>query len=149
MRRKGSRLEPCAQLDEEILAEFPEGKDLSVSITRPRSNKHHRFFMGLLQIVCYNHDTYKRPDQLLLWLKIRLGYVDEVRFHNEKVWWVAKSISFNAMGQDQFKKFFDAALDVIVSEVIPNMSKLHLIYEVEQMLGFRLDEVWKEKSDGV
>lgn len=149
MRRRGLKLEPVSLLDEEALQEFAEGKDVSVTITRTRSNKHHRFFMGLLQIICYNHDTYKRPDQLLLWLKIRLGYVEEVRFHNEKVWWVAKSISFNAMGQDQFKKFFDAALDVIVNEVIPNLSKTHLIQEAEQMLGIKLEDIWKEQPNGV
>lgn len=148
MRRVGSKLVPCALLDEESLDEFPEGKDLTVTITRSRSQKHHRFFYGLMQKICANHDTYRRPDQLLLWLKIRLGYVEEVRFHNDKVWWVAKSISFNSMGQDEFRKFFDAALDVIVTEVIPNLDTDHLIGEVEQMVGFKLKDIWG-KDHGV
>ena len=142
MRRKGGRLEPCSLMDEEALNEFPEGKDLSVTVKRSRSLKQHRFFWGLLNKVTDNHEAYHKPEQLLLWLKIRLGYVDEVKFHNEEIWWVAKSISFNAMGQDEFRKFFDSSLDLICGEIIPNMDKSALIYEVEEMLGFKLEEVW-------
>ena len=141
MRRRGFKLEPCSLVDEEALAEIPEGRDLTVTVKRQRSQKQHRFFWGLLQKVTDNHAEYHRPEQLLLWLKIRLGYVDEVRFHDDKVWWVAKSISFNAMGQDEFKKFFDVALDVLIAEVIL-VDRKDLIREVEDMVGFKLEEVW-------
>ena len=144
VRRNGSKLEPCSLADEGALLEFPTGKDLSVTISRPRSSKQHRFFWALIQKICENHDTYRRPEQLLLWLKIRLGYVEEVRFHDEKVWWVAKSISFNAMDQEEFRKFFHAALDVIVAEIIPGLNTSELIVEVEQLLGFRLTELWSK-----
>lgn len=148
MRRVGSKLVPCARLDEEALEEFPEGKDLNVTITRSRSQRQHRFFWALLQKICVNHDTYQKAEQLLLWLKVRLGYVEEMRFHNETVWWVAKSISFNSMGQDEFKKFFDASLDVIVAEVIPGLDTKHLIREVEEMVGFKLEDIWG-KNHGI
>ena len=46
------------------------------------------------------------------------------------------------MGQDEFRKFFDAALDCIVTEVIPGLDKKHLVQEVEEMLGFSLHEIW-------
>lgn len=142
MRRMGLHLLPCSAVDEEALGEFPEGRDLTVTVTRNRSHKQHRFFWALLKKICENHETYNRPEQLLLWLKIRLGYVEEVRFHNEQVWWVAKSTSFNSMGQEEFKKFFDAALDVIVSEVIPGLNADHLVREVEEMVGFKFNEMW-------
>jgi len=144
VRRRGSKLEPCSLVDEEALNEFPEGKDLSVTIARTRSSKQHRFFWALLQKICENHDTYRKPEQLLLWLKIKLGYVEEVKFHDDKLWWVAKSISFNAMGQDEFKKFFDAALDVIVEDVIPHINQYELLYEVEKMVGINLVDLWSK-----
>ena len=144
VRRNGSKLEPCSLVDEEALSEFPTGKDLSVTITRPRSSKQHRFFWALIQKICENHDKYRKPEQLLLWLKIRLGYVEEVRFHDDKIWWVAQSISFNAMDQEEFRKFFHAALDVIVEEVIPGLNTSELIVEVEQLLGFRLTDLWSK-----
>lgn len=148
MRRRGQSLVPVSNMDAEALEEFPEGRDLTVTITRVRSHKQHRFFWALLQKICVNSETYSTPAKLLLWLKVRLGYVEEVRFHNETVWWVAKSTSFNAMSQDEFKKFFDAALDVIVTEVIPDLNTRHLIREVEEMVGFKLDDIWG-KENGV
>jgi len=137
-------LEPCSLVDEEALQEFPAEKDLSVTISRTRSTKQHRFFWTILNKICENHAEYRRAEQLLLWLKIRLGYVEEVRFHDDKVWWVAQSISFNAMDQEEFRKFFHAALDVIVEEVIPGLNTSELIVEVEQLLGFRLTELWSK-----
>jgi hypothetical protein len=144
VRRRGSKLEPCSLVDEEALQEFPAEKDLSVTISRTRSTKQHRFFWAILNKICENHAEYHRAEQLLLWLKIRLGYVEEIRFHNDKVWWVAQSISFNAMDQEEFRKFFHAALDVIVVEVIPGLNTSELIIEVEQLLGFRLTELWSK-----
>ena len=142
VRRRGNKLEPCSLVDEEALNELPEGKDLSATIARTRSTKQHRFFWALLQKICENHETYRRPEQLLLWLKVKLGYVEQVRFHDDQVWWVPQSISFNAMGQDEFKKFFDAALDVIVEEVIPDINQYELLHEVEKMIGFNLTDIW-------
>ena len=72
--------------------------------------------------------------------------MEEVKFHNGDVWWTAQSISFGSMDQIEFKKFFDASLDVITSEVIPGINSDALIYEVEQMLGFRLNELWSVKN---
>jgi hypothetical protein len=67
--------------------------------------------------------------------------VEEVKFHGEKVWWVAKSISFNSMSQDQFRKFFDDSMDCIVTEVLPGVHRDDLIREVEGMIGFKLDDI--------
>jgi len=142
VRRRGNKLEPCSLVDEEALNELPEGKDFSATIARTRSTKQHRFFWALLQKICENNETYRRPEQLLLWLKVKLGYVEQVRFHDDQVWWVPQSISFNAMGQDEFKKFFDAALDVIVEEVIPDINQYELLHEVEKMIGFNLTDIW-------
>jgi hypothetical protein len=149
VKRKGAALVPCSLSDEEALFELPEGKELKVTLSRQRSSRQHRFFWALLQKVCTNHETYHKPDQLLLWLKVRLGYVEQVHFHGDQFFWTTKSISFKAMPQDEFRKFFDAAMDCIVTEIIPGMAAEDLIHEVEEMLGFSLNDIWKEKRDGV
>jgi hypothetical protein len=51
------------------------------------------------------------------------------------------------MGQDEFKLFFSAALDVIVSEVIPKLDKDELIKEVEDMVGFNFSEIWRKTDE--
>jgi hypothetical protein len=149
VRRRGATLVPCSNADEEALLAFPEGKDLTAEIRRPRSTKQHRFFMGLLRLVCENSDFYNKPEQLLLWLKLRLGYVSEVKFHDGQAHWTVASISFNSMKQDEFRKFFDESVDLIVTEVLPGMHKATLIAEVESMLGMKLNTILKEADHGV
>ena len=147
MRRRGLKFEPCAAVDEEAMEQFPEGKDLTIQVSRSRSTRQHRFFWALLHKVTENHDTYRRPEQLLLWLKIRLGYVENIECHDGNVCWIPQSISFNAMDQVEFKKFFNGALDVLVNEVIPGLSAEHLILEVEQMVGFRFVDIWSKSNE--
>ena len=135
MRRKAARLEPVTEVDRELLLEIPEGADLTVRVSRSRSPRQHRLFWALLQIVVDNHAHYQRPEQLLEWLKVRLGYVEETVWHDGQVWFKTKSISFAAMGQDQFRKFFTESLDAIVAEVIEGMDRDALLAEMSAMLG--------------
>lgn len=135
MRRKLAILEPVTEIDREMLLDIPEGADLTVRVSRSRSPRQHRLFWALLQLVVDNHDHYKRPEQLLEWLKVRLGYVDETVWHDGQVWFKTKSISFASMGQDQFRKFFSMAVDLIVTEVIIGMDMSALLTEVSAMMG--------------
>ena len=48
------------------------------------------------------------------------------------------------MDQTEFRKFFDASLDLIVSDVIKGMGKKELIEEVEKMLGLNFEDVWRK-----
>ena len=138
MRRHGDRLVPVAEWERERLMEIPEGRDLTVKITRTRSAKQHRLFWALMQKVVDNHPYYVRAEQLVEWMKIRLGYVEEIMFHDGQMLTKVSSISFGSMGQDAFQKFFNMALDVITTEVLPETNKEDLIREGEQMLGEKI-----------
>lgn len=135
MRRSGDRLLPVTERDREILLEIPDGIDLFVKTSRPRSPRQHRLFMALLQLVVDNHPHYTRPEQLLEWLKVRLGYVDETVWHDGKVWFKTQSISFASMGQDKFRQFFTLSVDAITQEVIPELDMDALLDEVSEMMG--------------
>ena len=139
MRRHGDKLAPVTEWDRERLLEIPEGKDLSIRFSRTRSPKQHRLFWALMQKVVDNHPYYMRPEQLVEWLKIRLGYVEDVMFHDGKLLTKVSSISFASMGQDEFQKFFNLAVQIIVTEVIPGTSVEDLIREVEAMLGEKVE----------
>jgi hypothetical protein len=91
--------------------------------------------MALLQLVVDNHPHYTRPEQLLEWLKVRLGYVDETVWHDGQVWFKTQSISFASMGQDKFRQFFTLSVDAITKEVIPELDMDVLLNEVSEMMG--------------
>lgn len=143
MRRSGDRLVPVAEWERERLLEIPEGRDLTVKITRTRSARQHRLFWALMQLVVINHPYYVRAEQLVEWLKIRLGYVEEVMFHDGQMLTKVSSISFGTMGQDAFQKFFNMALDVVTTEVLAGTSREDLLKELEEMLG---ETVWVAES---
>lgn len=143
MRRSGDRLVPVAEWERERLLEIPEGRDLTVKITRTRSARQHRLFWALMQLVVINHPYYVRAEQLVEWLKIRLGYVEEVMFHDGQMLTKVSSISFGTMGQDAFQKFFNMALDIVTTEVLAGTSRDDLLKELEEMLG---EKVWVEES---
>jgi hypothetical protein len=91
-----------------------------------------------MKIVVDNHPYYLRPEQLVEWLKVRLGYVEEVMFHDGGMMTKVSSISFSSMGQDDFQKFFNLALHVIISEVVP-IDRDQLLKEVEAVLGEKME----------
>jgi len=143
VRRSGDKLVPITEWDREQLLDVPEGKDLSIKLTRTRSAKQHRLFWSLMQIVVDNHPYYLRPEQMVEWLKLRLGYVEEVMFHNGDMMTKLSSISFSSMGQSEFQDFFNKSLYVITTEVTP-ISRQELISELETILGEKV-ESWVEQ----
>lgn len=143
MRRHGDKLVPVAEWERERLMEIPEGRDLTVKVSRTRSPKQHRLFWALMQLVVKNHPYYVRAEQLVEWLKVRLGYVEEVMFHDGQLLTKVSSISFGTMGQDEFQKFFNLALDVITVEVLPGTDREDLLRELEQMLG---ENLWESQK---
>ena len=143
VRRSGDKLVPITEWDLEQLLDVPEGKDLSIKLTRTRSAKQHRLFWSLMQIVVDNHPYYLRPEQMVEWLKLRLGYVEEVMFHNGDMMTKLSSISFSSMGQSEFQDFFNKSLYVITTEITP-ISRQELISELETILGEKV-ESWVEQ----
>ena len=143
VRRSGDKLVPITEWDREQLLDVPEGKDLSIKLTRTRSAKQHRLFWSLMQIVVDNHPYYLRPEQMVEWLKLRLGYVEEVMFNNGDMMTKLSSISFSSMGQSEFQDFFNKSLYVITTEVTP-ISRQELISELETILGEKV-ESWVEQ----
>ena len=143
VRRSGDKLVPVTEWDRERLLDIPEGKDLSIRVSRTRSAKQHRLFWALMQIVVDNHPFYIRGEQLVEWLKVRLGYVDEIMFHDGSMMTKVSSISFTSMGQDEFQKFFNLALHVIITEVVP-VSREQLLDQLEAVMGEKV-ESWVQR----
>jgi len=108
---------------------------VKAKVTKPRNLAHHRKFFGLLGIIVHNQEFYKSTDHLLLWLKHRLGLIDMVPTHDGTSRAREQSISFSAMDDTQFCAFYDQAVDVLVTEVIPGLDRQELEEEVREILG--------------
>ena len=120
----------------EDMAKILDGSLVKVTWTRPRNIHFHNKFFAMLGIVLKNQEHYQSMDELLGVCKIRIGHVTVVStgYGTEK--W-PKSISFAAMDETEFSKFYDRAVDWVLREVIPGLQRQHLDAEVEaELIGF-------------
>ena len=145
MRPDGS-LVPADEVQAEALDNHARDVDYQVELKRPRSPAHHRLFFALLSCVIDNDDDLSEmtradaTDFLLFWLKVRLGYVDRYVFETGKVYYKPRSIAFASMAQDDFREFFDRALDAIVKRY--GYDRPALLDEIEGATGLR----WREAA---
>ena len=80
-------------------------------------------------------DLYPTTDKLHQAIKGALGYYSEVKLPDGKVFQVVDSIAFESMDQHAFEEFYDKAVDLIVSQVVPNLDREDLAREVESMVS--------------
>lgn len=146
MRREYSRLVPMTPHDLEILEQLSPMKPVTVLVRQSRSPRHHRFFWALLAHVCKGHPVYQKAEQLHLALKYSLGYFDKLTLHDGEVIPIVSSTSFAKMDQVEFKAFFDDALQLILSEIVPDVRRRDLLAPVEQMLGMSYGDLWSDNE---
>lgn len=136
MVRRGSFLQPETPLDGELLAEYPAAKRLRVALTQPRSNPHLRLYWSMLRLVVDNLDTPVTTEALHEWVKLKCGVSVAIPLRSGAVDHVPGSVAFDKMDQDQFNRFFDRAMGLIVEHLIPGLSKGRLESEARAMLGW-------------
>lgn len=112
--KRGTSLLAADFAAEEFLSGIPDGREVTVTIRRPRSPDHHRWFFAMLTAVCDNSEQWADPDDLLDDLKIACGhFTRRVNALTGEVQLVAKSINFASMPEDTFRRFKDRALYVL------------------------------------
>ena len=115
-------------------AKLEPGSLMAGKIWRSRSLPQMRLYWAVVEHVAAA-TGYDSAEILHLALKVRLGYYEAPRLPNGKVILCADSVAFDAMTQDEFQKYMDAAINVICAEVVPGSSREELIAEVNNMLG--------------
>lgn len=111
--RKGSRLEPADFVAEEWLEQFPEGTEISITARRSRSSKNHKHFFAVLHYAFKHLEAYQSEDDLLDAIKIACGHTRPVMKQDGEVIWLPKSIDWDNMGEEEFKRFKNRAIYVL------------------------------------
>lgn len=127
-------LHPADAAASDMLAGIKNGETVMVEIKRPRNLEMHRLFWALMQKVADNQEHYADAEQVCAAFKVATGHCDYVQTKHGMVG-VPKSIAFAKMSQDDFRAFFDKALDFLVREVLPGVGKEELRREIDEMLG--------------
>ena len=90
----------------------------------PRNGPHHRKMFALLSLVAENSETYNTTEKALTAVKLAAAYFDPfIDPRTGEIVPLVKSISYDAMPQEEFDVFYSAAIDGVLQVILPTMSR--------------------------
>lgn len=135
--RVNGRLVAETAADLESQEEMAAGVTYRIVATRAagRSVQHHRLLFALIGIARDNYDGDISTETVLAVLKMRTGHVKVVSLLSGEVIMTPASISFQAMDQDAFGKWFDKAVTVLCRDFVPGLSEELARQEINRRAG--------------
>lgn len=114
-RKTATGFVPVSQAAREFYASTKPGQIVDMKGRRPRNPAHHRKLFALLSLLADNREEFSSAEDALLGLKAVLGYGVWKKLHPkaEREVFVPDSIAFENMPQDEFEKFYDAAIAAV------------------------------------
>ena len=90
----------------------------------PRNGPHHRKMFALFSLVAENSETYNTTEKALNAVKLAAAYYDPfIDPMTGEIVPLVKSVSFDAMPQEEFDVFYRAAIDGVLQVILPTMSR--------------------------
>jgi hypothetical protein len=106
--------EPVSSAAREFHAKTKLGQTVAMQARRPRNPRHHAKLFALLSLVVDNTDLFANTDDALVGLKAVMGFGRWERIKGTtKDMFYPQSIAFDAMAQDEFNEFYEAAIAAV------------------------------------
>jgi hypothetical protein len=118
----GQVFRPRARFDAAVAALFRRGVPLHAELSERRSLPRQRLYWAILQAVVDATGKWPNAEALHHALKIHTGFIEEIASVNGEVLILPRSTSFSKMGEQDFRTYFDAAMEAITTEVVPGMT---------------------------
>lgn len=135
MRRHLGALRPVDAAGEEVLRNVRPDETVEVTIKRKRNINHHRKFFALLNVVFPHQETYATMETFRAAVTCALGFGDTVKLPDGRAIIIPQSISFAKMDQAAFEQFYDRALTLILTRIVPGVGRADLEREVADILA--------------
>lgn len=122
----------------EVMQKWKIGDVVAATVRRPRNPQHHKKLWAMLRIVHEStavQDRYPKVENLLDALKLAIGRCEPISLPDGTVAMKVESISFESMAQDDFEKFYDEAVDTIVTRLVPHLDREDLEAQVMEMVN--------------
>lgn len=113
------------------------GKTIRMKWAAPRNVGHHNKFFALLNTVFPHQSVYPTFDTFRDAVSVALGYGDTVKLGDGRTIICAKSISFAKMDQVAFGEFYDRAVNLILTKILPHVDRADLEQQVHDILDGR------------
>ncbi len=125
------------QATRDAIQKLPPGQLFSATLHGPkktRSGRHHRLFWALLTRIVDATGQWTNAEALLGVLKMSLGYYDLEKGLDGELKPIIKSIAFDKMDGESFRKFFDDSIKLLSAEVLPDIMEMEEYREINIML---------------
>ena len=100
------------------------GAYLRFEWSTPRNGAHHRKFFALLQLIAENSETYNTTEKALVGVKLAAGLFDLMAHPvTGEIIQIPRSVSFEAMGQEDFEAFYSNAIDAVLQHILPHLDR--------------------------
>jgi hypothetical protein len=141
VRKVEGHLVPHAPYDVAMFERIPQNVPVRVQFAQPRSGPRHRLYRVILRIVVANTDKFSTEDALHKTLLVGFGVVEPVITPDAEIIMCPSSTAFDAMPEDEFKAYFDRAMEIIGSTIIPGLDLEELMKEA------RVESNYKAAND--
>ena len=135
LEKHGGVLIPSLPEDELALERIKRGQIVETELKRPRNAKFHKKYFALLGIVLEN-TKYDTNEQLLHLIKLKLGHYETIINTNGKVIYIPKSISFSSMYDDDFNKFYNNTVNIVLRDFLTNWQDSDIQNAIDQVVRF-------------
>ena len=126
-RRIGGALWPENEKSAEAIRKIPRYTSVSVRILRERNHEQLALYWRVLDRVVEATGRWRCSEELHLALKIATGRISDIHLINGRKVLVPESVAFDQMNQEEFTRYFDAAMRVLCEEVMGGCSINELI----------------------
>jgi hypothetical protein len=134
-RRVGGALAPADAASAAALEAIPEGASVQLKLTQPRNLSHHRKYWALLQAVFPHQTVYPTLDAFAAAMKVATGLAEPIALPNGRVVYAGSSISFARMDQKAFEQFYERAVQIVLTRILPKVDSDALDHEVQTILA--------------
>ena len=110
-------LVPADDEDRDKLSKVKPGSIIKIKFGVPRNYKFHQKFFAFVKATFDMQEFFDSMEAYRKWLTMKAGWYDTIQTPKGKTIFHAKSISFDAMEEDEFEKLFSACIDVFLREL--------------------------------
>lgn len=131
--REGTKLAAADPISFELLQAIPLRQTLTASIRRPRNPRHHAKLWTLISAVLEHQHSFPTKEDLLNAIKLATGSFDTGKTVDGVPYVMPQSISFASMDQARFEQWYERAVEVILTKIVPSINRTELearIYDV-------------------
>lgn len=133
-------LAPVDQFADEQAKRLPRDRDLAVEARARRNMKQHALYWVLMGLVADADDRFHDAEEASDYCKFKIKHVKAV--HNPvtgNTYLVPKSMSEASMSVEQFRRYFNRVVHVVLTDIVPGLKESDLRAEIERIVSPNYD----------